>query len=123
MGWKFNNETPIYLQIMDALKAQIAQGQLKPGDKVPAVRELAVMAGVNPNTMQKALSELEREGVLCSQRTNGRYVSENINNEKDVRKELAGRYVKDYVTGMSALGCSKMEMKNFLEEYLEEKNE
>ena len=62
MAWKFNNESPIYLQIVDAIKMQIAQGALKPGDQVPAVRELAVTAGVNPNTMQKALSELEREG-------------------------------------------------------------
>ena len=72
MAWKFNNESPIYLQIVDAIKMQIAQGILKPGDQVPAVRELAVTAGVNPNTMQKALSELEREGVLYSQRTAGR---------------------------------------------------
>ena len=70
MAWKFNNESPIYLQIVDAIKMQIAQGILKPGDQVPAVRELAVTAGVNPNTMQKALSELEREGVLYSQRKN-----------------------------------------------------
>ena len=68
MAWKFNNESPIYLQIVDAIKMQIAQGTLKPGDQVPAVRELALTAGVNPNTMQKALSELEREGVLYSQR-------------------------------------------------------
>ena len=66
MAWKFNNESPIYLQIVDAIKMQIAQGVLKPGDQVPAVRELAVTAGVNPNTMQKALAELEREGVLYS---------------------------------------------------------
>lgn len=76
MAWKFNNESPIYLQIVEIIKTQIAQGVLKPGDQVPAVRELAVTAGVNPNTMQKALAELEREGVLYSQRTAGRFVAE-----------------------------------------------
>ena len=78
MAWKFNNESPIYLQIVEIIKTQIAQGVLKPGDQVPAVRELAVTAGVNPNTMQKALAELEREGVLYSQRTAGRFVADRV---------------------------------------------
>ena len=69
MKWKFDENTPIYLQIVEQIKAQIATGQLKAGDKLPAVRELAVEAGVNPNTMQKALSQLEREGLLYSVRT------------------------------------------------------
>ena len=68
MEWNFNNETPIYLQIIDRFKMDIANGSLKPGNKVPSVRELALSAGVNPNTMQKALSELERDGYLESRR-------------------------------------------------------
>lgn len=123
MSWKFNNDSPIYLQIMDVLKSQIAQGILKPGDKVPAVRELAISAGVNPNTMQKALSELEREGILCSKRTTGRYVSEDINNEKDIRRELSHRYVKEFVDNMLNIGCDKTEIKQNLNDYLEEENE
>lgn len=71
MEWNFNNETPIYLQIIDRFKMDIANGSLKPGNKVPSVRELALSAGVNPNTMQKALSELERDGYLESRRTSG----------------------------------------------------
>ena len=64
MKWEFNDDTPIYLQIMEHIKTEIASGGLKAGDKIPPVRELAMEAGVNPNTMQKALSELEREGLL-----------------------------------------------------------
>lgn len=122
MAWKFNNETPIYLQIMDVIKTQIAQGILNPGDKVPAVRELAITAGVNPNTMQKALSELEREGVLCSQRTSGRYVSEQLSDDNCIKKELSMRYIREYVDNMTSIGCKKKEMKKMLEEYLEEKD-
>ena len=77
MKWKFTGDIPIYLQIMEQMKEQIATGTWKPGEKLPSVRELAVQAGVNPNTMQKALAELEREGMLYSQRTAGRFVSEN----------------------------------------------
>ena len=72
MSWNFSNDVPIYLQIMEHFKVQIASGKLEVGDKIPPVRELALEAGVNPNTMQKALSELEREGYLESQRTSGR---------------------------------------------------
>ena len=61
MSWNFSNDVPIYLQIMEHFKVQIASGKLEVGDKIPPVRELALEAGVNPNTMQKALSELERD--------------------------------------------------------------
>ena len=80
MEWRFSNEAPIYQQIMEQIKAMIATGVLTSGDKLPSVRELAVEAGVNPNTMQKALSELEREGLLCSKRTSGRFVTDNPKN-------------------------------------------
>ena len=98
MAWKFNNESPIYLQIVDAIKMQIAQGTLKPGDQVPAVRELAVTAGVNPNTMQKALAELEREGVLYSQRTAGRFVADREAGGGSLREELSKKHIQAYVT-------------------------
>ena len=65
MDWKFNNDSPVYQQIIEQIKAMLATGALKAGDKIPSVRELAIEAEVNPNTMQKALSELERDGLLC----------------------------------------------------------
>ncbi len=120
MAWKFNNDIPIYLQIMEEFKLQIAQGIYKPGDKIPAVRELAITVGVNPNTMQKALSELEREGVLCSNRTAGRYVSEDVNNKQDLNASLKRKYVEEYVASMKKLGCTKEDIMKTVEDYLEE---
>ena len=76
MDWKFTDDAPIYQQIMNIMKRQIASGELKAGQKLSSVRELALEAGVNPNTMQKALAELEREGLVYSQRTAGRFVAE-----------------------------------------------
>ena len=76
MNWEFNDDMPIYLQIIDIIKAKIASGELKPKEKLKSVRELALEAGVNPNTMQKAMTELERQGIVYSQRTSGRFISE-----------------------------------------------
>ena len=76
MTWNFNDNAPIYLQIVHSLQRGIAGGVYPPGSRLPSVRELALEAGVNPNTMQRALSELERTGLVCSQRTAGRFVTE-----------------------------------------------
>lgn len=120
MAWKFNNESPIYLQIVDAIKMQIAQGTLKPGDQVPAVRELAVTAGVNPNTMQKALSELEREGVLYSQRTAGRFVADREAGGGSLREELSKKHIQTYVDNMRGLGYADSEICAVLDTFLKE---
>ena len=76
MTWNLDNNMPIYLQLMDRIQRDIISGRYGPGDKLPSVRELAVEAAVNPNTMQKALSELERRGLVYSQRTSGRFITE-----------------------------------------------
>ncbi len=123
MAWKFNNNTPIYIQIMDEIKLRIAKGVLKPGDKVPPVRDLALKAGVNPNTMQKALSELEREGVLYSNRTAGRFVAEGENAGVDMRDMVIKQYLDIFVDSMKALGYSNSEIKDKLEKYLDEEGE
>ena len=73
MPWELDNDRPIYLQLMERIQQDIVSGIYKPGDRLPSVRDLAVEAAVNPNTMQKALSELERSGLVYSQRTSGRY--------------------------------------------------
>lgn len=119
MAWKFNNESPIYLQIMDVIRLRILQGQLKPGDKIASVRELAQEAGVNPNTMQKALSELEREGILSSQRTSGRFVAEQIKDTSSMRDDASLKYLSSYVNGMRELGYTDDEIRKRLEEYIE----
>ena len=76
MQWNFDGNAPIYTQLVDQIKLGIVSGEWIPGQRVPAVRELAVEAGVNPNTMQRALQELERQGLMFSQRTSGRFVTE-----------------------------------------------
>jgi DNA-binding transcriptional regulator YhcF (GntR family) len=103
---------------MDEIKLRIAKGDLKPGDKVPPVRELALKAGVNPNTMQKALSELEREGVLESQRTSGRYVATKEGAADNLKNDIAHQYITAYLSGMSSLGYSNSEAVGVLEKYL-----
>lgn len=118
MAWKFNNESPIYLQIMDVIRLRILQGQLKAGDKIASVRELAAEAGVNPNTMQKALSELEREGILSSQRTSGRFVADETKDMSSMRNEASLRHLSAFVNGMRELSYTDEEILKRLEEYL-----
>ncbi len=118
MEWSFNNEVPIYLQIIDRFKMEIANGSLKSGDKVPSVRELALSAGVNPNTMQKALSELERDGYLESRRTSGRFVTDRGSQADILKKNLAYKLCTEFCEGMSKIGFtpeeSLMEYENYL---------
>lgn len=118
MEWKFNDETPIYLQIMEHIKTQIASGELKTNDKLPSVRELALEAGVNPNTMQKALSELEREGLVYSQRTAGRFVADMKNTADDLKESLAVQHMKEYLESMGKIGYPKQKAVEFLAEYV-----
>ena len=77
MNWKFSGDRPVYQQIMDLIRGAILRGELPPGGKIPSVRDLAAEAQVNPNTMQRAMTELEREGLLVSGGTSGRTVTEN----------------------------------------------
>ena len=78
MGWNFQNDLPIYTQLVDAIKFSIVSGELLPGARMSTVRDLALEAGVNPNTMQRALQELEREGLVFSQRSSGRFVPADV---------------------------------------------
>lgn len=120
MEWKFNDETPIYLQIMEHIKTQIAAGELKANDKLPSVRELALEAGVNPNTMQKALSELEREGFVYSQRTAGRFVADTDKSAAQLKEALAGQHMEQYLINMGKIGYTKRQAVEVLSEYVED---
>lgn len=104
MRWSFVNNLPIYVQLMDQLKMEILSGGLSPGERLLSVRELAAQAGVNPNTMQKALSELEREGYLVSQRTSGRFVREDGHAFARAREQLAQKAIADFLGKMRAIG-------------------
>lgn len=110
MAWEFKNGIPIYLQIVDGIKTGIAGGTLPPGSKLPSVRELAAQAGVNPNTMQRAMTQLEQEGLLYTQRTSGRYVTEDEARLKELRSALSEKYIQELFEQLSRLGLTRDEI-------------
>ena len=116
MQWKIDGSAPIYSQLVEQIKLGIVSGEWIPGQRVPAVRELAVDAGANPNTMQRALQELEREGLMFSQRTSGRFVTEDTEMIEDAKRTLAKRHITAFVQQMQALGYTRQEIVALLEE-------
>lgn len=120
MPWNFNNNTPIYLQIMNHIMLSVAVGEYKAGDKLLPVRELAAEAQVNPNTMQKALSELERDGLLYSQRTSGRFITDDTEKIAELRKNLASGHMENYLNKMGELGFSENAALDALKEFIGE---
>jgi len=105
---------PIYAQIMDAVKHSIVSGELKTGDRIPSVREMAADFGVNPNTVQRALLELEREGLLATERAQGRYVSAEQSTIEELRREMAKGAAEKFAEEMKALGFAPEEFGDFL---------
>ena len=116
MQWKFDGNAPIYTQLVDQMKLGIVSGEGIPGQRIPAVRELAVDAGVNPNTMQRALQELERQGLMFSQRTSGRFITEDREMIEDAKRTLANRHISAFIRQMQALGYTRQEIVAMLEE-------
>ena len=114
MDTSFRSNEPIYLQLMERFKLSIASGELLPGDKLRSVRDLAIWAGVNPNTMQRALSELERDGLIYTQRTSGKYVTEDAEIVSRVKTELAEAKTAEYLRYMGSLGLSSDEISAFI---------
>ena len=121
MAWTLDSDRPIYAQILERIQMQIVSGVYQPGDKLPSVRELAMQAGVNPNTMQKALSELERSGLIITQRTSGRNVTEDMDMIKDTRRQLAGEQIQDFLKKMQELGFEREDIIAMLQETKGEK--
>lgn len=97
MPWNLDSDRPIYLQLMERIQHDIISGTYKPGDKLPSVRELAMEASVNPNTMQKALSELERIGLVHSRRTSGRFITEDETMIKQLKTETATEHIREFL--------------------------
>ncbi|MBQ6991921.1 MAG: GntR family transcriptional regulator [Clostridia bacterium] len=116
MDYIFDNERPIYIQLVEKLRMEIISGKLKPGERIPSVRELAITARVNPNTMQKALVELEDEGLLFTERTNGKFVTENKELIEKIKKELAKEKVNNYLKDMKNIGIDYDEALKYLQE-------
>ncbi|WP_069999923.1 GntR family transcriptional regulator [Cellulosilyticum sp. I15G10I2] len=110
MAWEFDNSKPIYIQLVDELKLRIISGMMPIGSKLDSVRDLAEEAGVNPNTMQRALAELEREQLVFSQRTSGRYVTDDTELIKKMRKDFANQKINELTTTLLQLGYSKKEL-------------
>lgn len=120
MPWNLDSSRPIYLQIIERVQMDIITGRYQPGDKLPSVRDLAQEAAVNLNTMQKALSELERSGLIYSQRTSGRFITEDKELIHQMKKELAAAEVSAFVAYMKQLGITPEEIRQLLAETIEE---
>ena len=114
MEFVFDNDRPIYIQLVEQLRLFILSGKLNEGEKLPSVRDLAMMAKVNPNTMQKALVELEDVKLIYTERTNGKFVTEDKKLLKKFREELALDKVKTFIDDMKFIGFSKEEMIEYL---------
>jgi len=119
MNYQFTNDKPIYLQLMDAFKTVIVSGELKPGDRLDSVRDLAVQAKVNPNTMQKALSELEREGFIRTERTSGRFISENEDLLDSMKDGIAETEINLFIQKMKSFNYGREEILNLVKQALE----
>ena len=110
MPWNLNSDRPIFLQIVERIQTDIISGKYKPGDKLPSVRDLASEASVNPNTMQKAFSELERTGLVYTQRTAGRFITEDTELIDELNKDFAKEKITEFIDLMQKLGFSKEEI-------------
>ncbi|MCL2052234.1 MAG: GntR family transcriptional regulator [Lachnospiraceae bacterium] len=114
MSWKLDSDRPIYTQIVERLQIQIVAGEFAPGSRLKSVRDMAMEAGVNPNTMQRAFTELERLGLVTTNRSTGRQVTEETEMIQKTRNELAQTQVRDFLSRMGELGFEKKEVVSLL---------
>ncbi len=107
MEWHIDSDRPVYKQLTECIKMGIISGEYRPGDKLPSVRELASQASVNPNTMQKALVELESTGLLFAQRTSGRFITEDVGMIEEMKIRLALEEIEGFFIRMQQLGFER----------------
>ena len=115
MEFTFDNNIPIYIQLLEYLKIYLISGVFKPGDKLPSVRDFATTFKVNPNTMQKALGELEEMNLIYTERTNGKYVTQDKELIDKLKDEYAITLAKSYISGMKRIGLGKADSIKYLE--------
>ena len=115
MAWILDDSRPIYLQIEGLIKTKIISGVYQPGQKLPSVRDLAAEAAVNPNTMQKALTELERSGLVDTQRTSGRFITEDTAKMTELKEQIAREQLQLFLKNMEQLGLSRDDIRRLLE--------
>lgn len=118
MPWNLTSDRPIFMQIIEIIQLEIISGKYRPGDKLPSVRDLASEAAVNPNTMQKALSELERSGLVYSHRTSGRFITEDVKMIEELKSSLAKEKIHEFLENMQKLGFQKEETIRLMTETL-----
>ncbi len=116
MAWSFNEHTPVWMQIADRLRNEIINGSYKPNEQIPTVRQLAVSAAVNPNTVQRALSALEDEGIIYSAGTVGRFVTDNEEILSAVRGKAVTELVKEFLKRAEEMSITPEELKELIEE-------
>ena len=115
MEFTFDNNIPIYIQVLEYLKIYLISGVFKSGEKLPSVREFANTFKVNPNTMQKALIELENMNLIYTERTNGKYVTKDSKLIEKLKNEYAMELAKSYFHGMKKIGLGKVDSIKYLE--------
>ena len=116
MEFTFDNNIPIYIQLLEYMKIYLISGVFKPGEKLPSVRDFATTFKVNPNTMQKALGELESMKLIYTERTNGKYVTNDTKVIEKLKDEYAMTLAKSYFNGMKRIGLGKADSIKYLEE-------
>ena len=116
MSYTFDNNIPIYIQLVNIVRVDIVSGKLSIGSRLPSVRELAFYYKVNPNTMQKALVELENEGLVYTERTNGKFVTTNNELIEKIKKELAEEKVNNFLNEMKSIGITYEKAVIYLQE-------
>lgn len=115
MPWELKNDRPIYTQLLEQIEQKIVTGEYSLGSRMPSVRDLAAEASVNPNTMQRAMTELENRGLIITNRTSGRSVTENMAVINQIRESRAIQYTREYVDRMTELKYGKKEMIHLIE--------
>lgn len=115
MDWQFDSSMPIYTQLVYKIELAIVSGEFVRGQRLSAVRDMAAEAGVNPNTMQRAFQELERQGLVYTQRSSGRYVTEDMTVIENTKRTLARENIKSFMDSMRRIGYSREEIIRLLE--------
>ncbi|NLP15461.1 MAG: GntR family transcriptional regulator [Clostridiales bacterium] len=119
MQWELNTDKPVYLQLVEQIQAGIISGKYKPGDKLPSVRDLATQATVNPNTMQRAMTELERDGLVYSNRTIGRFITSDEELIAQLKKRYITQLVQEFLDKMKLLNIELNEIISYINQLSE----
>ncbi len=120
MPWNLKSDRPIYAQLIEQIQLMIVSGIYPAGAKLPSVRDMAADAAVNPNTMQRALSQLESEGLLFSQRTSGRFVTEDGDKIMQIKNDLAVEIIHEFLSKMNQLGYDREQTLSLLNQIMKE---